>query len=323
MKFEIFYHDKGIMREVLTRVPSASFEDPVYHKIRYCSKNIELVQENFNCRSVMIDQYVLDTSKKCKISISSIHACYGLISFYQGKADYSMQHIKESILVEEGHCVFFYVKPGIYQAAFTPGKNAFQVICFAHDVSILLANQFPVLLQFIAKKKVTLEFFQTCLMDTKFRNEVSKLHPNLLKQQTQQTKFILIQLSKVLSTFKGLIQGRDRFSAEKNLLQKILLAIESALKNNHSISVSVLNRDSPITRRKLQKLFQAYLHLGPSSYIRKRKMERVQHLLISTNQSLLEISLNVGFSDVHSLNRTFKALTGATLAEFRKSNQSK
>src|SRR5690606_15910477 len=100
MKFELFYHDKGIMREVLTRVPSASFEDPVYHKIRYWSKNIELVQENFNCRSVMIDQYVLETSKKCKISIRSIQACYVLISFYQGKADYSMQHIKESILVE-------------------------------------------------------------------------------------------------------------------------------------------------------------------------------------------------------------------------------
>lgn len=321
MKFELFYNDKEIMRKELTRMPSESFADPVYQKIRYWSDKIELVQENFNCLSLMIDQYHLELNKKYIISIRSIHACYVLISYYQGRADYSMQHIKESILIEEGHCVFFFVKPGIYQAAFTPGKHAFRVICFAHDVSILLANQFPILLQFIAKKKATLESFHTCLMDTKFRNELSKLHPNLLRQQTQQTKFILIQLSKLLSSFKGLIQGRDRFSAEKNLLQNILLTIESALKNNQSIRVSVLTRDFPITRRKLEKLFHDYLHLGPSSYIRKRKVERVQQMLISTDQSLLEISLNIGFSDVHSLNRTFKAYTGSTLSEFRKNNQ--
>ncbi|WP_313258270.1 helix-turn-helix domain-containing protein [Sphingobacterium sp.] len=233
-----------------------------------------------------------------------------------------MQNIKESILVEEGHCAFFYVKPGKYQATFNPGKHSFRVICFAHDVSVLFANQFPGLLQFITRGKETLESFQTCLMDTKFRSELSKLHPNSLKKQAHQTQFILIQLSKLLSTFKGLIQGRDRFSEEKKLVDNIILAIDSALKNHQSIRVSDLVLDFPITRRKLEKLFHSYLHIGPSAYIRKRKIERVQQLLISTDQSLLEISLIVGFSDVHSLNRTFKAYTGSTLSEFRKNNQS-
>lgn len=318
MKFELFYNVKGIMREVLEGVPSESFEDSIYQKIRHWSDKIELVQENFNCLSVIIDQYHLNLNKKLVISIRSQQACYVLISFFQGRANYSMENIKEKILVEEGNCVFFYIKPGKYKAAFTSGKHAFRVICFAHDVSVLFANQFPGLLQFIARNKETLESFQTCLMDTKFRNSLSKLHPNSLKQQAHQSPFILIQLSRLLSSFKGLIQGRDRFSAEKKLMNNILWAIESALKNNRSIKVSDLVRDFPITRRKLEKLFHSYLHMGPSRYIREKKIERVQQLLISTDQSLLEISLNVGFSDVHALNRTFKAYTGSTLSEFRK-----
>lgn len=321
MKFELFYNDKEIMQEVLAGAPFESIEDSVYQKIRHWSDNMEIVQENFNCLSVIIDQYLLELNKKWVISIKSQHACYVLISFFQGKAVYTMQNIKESILVEEGHCSFFYVKPGKYQAAFTPGKHSFRVICFTHDVSVLFANQFPVLLQFIARKKETLESFQTCLMDTKFRKSLSKLRPKLLKQQAHLAPFILIQLSRLLSAYKGLIQGRDRFSAEKNLVQNILSVIEMALKNHQSIKVSDLIRDFPITRRKLEKLFQAYLHLGPSRYIRNKKIERVQQLLISTDQSLLEISLNVGFSDVHSLNRTFKAYTGSTLSEFRKNNK--
>lgn len=321
MKFELFYNDKGIMREVLLGAPFESFEDSNYLKIRHWSDKIELLQENFNCHSVLIDQYLLETNKTCIISIRSHHTCYVLISFFQGKAVYSMQDLKESILVEEGHCAFFYVRPGKYQASFSPGKHAFRVICFAHDVSVLFANQFSVLLQFIAKKKDTLETFQTCLMDTKFRNSLSKLHPKLLKKQAHQTPFILIQLSRLLSTFKGLIQGRDRFSAEKKLVHNIILAIDSSLKNHQSIGVSDLIRDFPITRRKLEKLFRLYLHIGPSRYIRNKKIERVQQLLMSTDQSLLEISLNVGFSDVHALNRTFKAYTGSTLSEFRKNNQ--
>src|SRR5690606_20571584 len=150
----------------------------------------------------------------------------------------------------------------------------------AHDVSVLFANQFPGLLQFIARNKETLESFQTCLIDIKFRNGLSKLHPNSLQQQAHQTQFILIQLSRLLSTFKGLIQGRDRFSTEKNLVQNILSAIEMALKNNRSIGVSDLIRDFPITRRKLEKLFRSYIHIGPSRYIRNKKIERVQQLLI-------------------------------------------
>lgn len=321
MKFELFYNDKEIMREVVICTPFESIEDPVYQKIRHLSDNMEIVQENFNCLSVMIDQYLLELNKKWVISIRSQQACYVLMSFFQGKAVYSMQNIKESILMEEGQCAFFYVKSGKYQATFPPGKHAFRVICLAHDVSVLFANQFPVLLQFIARNKETLESFRTCLMDTKFRNGLSKLHPNSLRQQAHQTPFILIQLSRLISTFKGLIKGRDRFSAEKKLVQNILSAIETALKNHQSIGVSDLIRDFPITRRKLEKLFQAYLHLGPSRYIRNKKIERVQQLLISTDQSLLEISLNVGFSDVHSLNRTFKAYTGSTLSEFRKKNK--
>lgn len=321
MKFELFNNDKGMMRELLVGVPSESFEESNYQKIRHWSDKIELVQENFNCQSVLVDQYLLETNKKCVISILSQHACYVLISFFQGKANYSMEDLKESILVEEGHCVFFYIRPGEYQAAFSPGKHAFRVISFAHDVSVLFANQFPVLLQFITRSKETLESFQTCLMDTKYRSELSKLHPNSLKQQAHQTQFILIQLSKLLSTFKGLIQGRDRFSEEKKLVHNIILTIDSSLKNQQSIRVSDLVRDFPITRRKLEKLFSFYLHIGPSRYIRNKKIDRVQQLLMSTDQSLLEISLNVGFSDVHSLNRTFKAYTGSTLSEFRKNNQ--
>lgn len=52
-------------------------------------------------------------------------------------------------------------------------------------------------------------------------------------------------------------------------------------------------------------------------YITKQKMETASFLLSDTNETILEISKKLGFSDSHNFCRTYKNVTGLTPSEYR------
>ena len=57
-------------------------------------------------------------------------------------------------------------------------------------------------------------------------------------------------------------------------------------------------------------------------YLREIKVERAKTLLLSTEKSILEISILLGFHDQSHFTNTFKKIVGMSPSEFRNKNYS-
>lgn len=92
--------------------------------------------------------------------------------------------------------------------------------------------------------------------------------------------------------------------------------IENSL--NKQITVYDVADAISIHDRYLYTLFIRYEGISPKEYILKRKIETAQDLLENTGLSVMEVSAASGFPDVYSFSRMFKAKTGCSPTEFRK-----
>jgi transcriptional regulator GlxA family with amidase domain len=56
--------------------------------------------------------------------------------------------------------------------------------------------------------------------------------------------------------------------------------------------------------------FKQTVGMPPHGYVLQRRIERAQHMLVSTQLPLSEIALSAGFSDQSHLARHFRRMTG-------------
>jgi len=67
-----------------------------------------------------------------------------------------------------------------------------------------------------------------------------------------------------------------------------------------------------------RKMFKKYTGVSPGQYHLQLKIIRAKELLISTDKSIKEISLELGFQTIHYFSLLFKKKVGMTPTEFRK-----
>lgn len=67
-----------------------------------------------------------------------------------------------------------------------------------------------------------------------------------------------------------------------------------------------------------RRVFHSVIGLAPKDYITKSFLYKAQQLLMTTDKSILEISIETGFRDVSGFNRQFLAKTQLTPSAFRK-----
>lgn len=83
------------------------------------------------------------------------------------------------------------------------------------------------------------------------------------------------------------------------------------------LSLEILARKLGVSKYHLSHLFSARLHTSFTDYINSLRISSACELLCETDQSILEICLNCGFSSQRTFNRVFKERTGLSPREFR------
>lgn len=68
------------------------------------------------------------------------------------------------------------------------------------------------------------------------------------------------------------------------------------------------------------KQFLSHTGLRPLNYIHEKKIERAQYLIATTNKTLLEITIDTGFSNLPHFSKTFKKIVSLTPGEYRRQN---
>jgi AraC family transcriptional regulator len=84
------------------------------------------------------------------------------------------------------------------------------------------------------------------------------------------------------------------------------------------VTVRDIAREADVHPIHLARVFRQYCGNSPGEYLRKCRMERVQHLLTTSDVPLADLSLQTGFADQSQLTNSFKKFTGMTPGEFRR-----
>jgi len=67
-----------------------------------------------------------------------------------------------------------------------------------------------------------------------------------------------------------------------------------------------------------RKMFKKYTGVSPGQYHLQLRIIRAKELLVSTDKSIKEISLDLGFQTIHYFSLIFKKKVGVNPSEFRR-----
>ncbi|WP_085535160.1 XylR family transcriptional regulator [Massilibacteroides vaginae] len=117
------------------------------------------------------------------------------------------------------------------------------------------------------------------------------------------------------------IRIKLRQSTEKyNIADEYILQVVNYIDENitSNFSVDTLTHVVPLSRRSLEIKFKKIMGCSIYQYILDHKIDSIADMLITTNKSLLEITIHMGFNDVRNVYRIFKKHKGYSPIEFRK-----
>ena len=110
-------------------------------------------------------------------------------------------------------------------------------------------------------------------------------------------------------------------------IQKIKVEVPSFLKPaidfikqnyNRKISLDQIAEYACLSKFHFEREFAKHMGVTVYKYINELRFERARWLLESTDKKILEIALEVGFSDIQGLNKLFKDNTGKSPGQYRK-----
>ena len=139
--------------------------------------------------------------------------------------------------------------------------------------------------------------------------------------QTLENSFSLTQCVKVCKTIEGyILYLLEKYPNLKNDENPIIKNIKAYIENNleFGIDIDQLADTFHYNPRYLGRLFKKETGTTINEYVTLRKLKLAKHLLESTTSTIINISTEVGFSNVTYFNRLFKAKYGITPTEFRK-----
>lgn len=106
------------------------------------------------------------------------------------------------------------------------------------------------------------------------------------------------------------IEVKDNFIVNK-LLQHLHMNIESHM------SLEDISTHLGITPEYASICFRKHMGISVMKYFKKIKIDRAKVLLLTTNKSMLDIAISLGFYDQSHFSRTFKAFEGVSPSKFK------
>ncbi|MEB2777559.1 DNA-binding transcriptional regulator [Algoriphagus sp. D3-2-R+10] len=108
----------------------------------------------------------------------------------------------------------------------------------------------------------------------------------------------------------------DMFASSDAYVAEALTYIHRNIDRN--ILVDQVVKEVPLSRRALEKRFLQVTGHPVYKYITKVRMEKLAQKLLSSDQSIFEIAVDLGFQDSTNIARQFKQLMGYAPGEYRK-----
>ena len=124
----------------------------------------------------------------------------------------------------------------------------------------------------------------------------------------------LLECAKIIKNDKSLADGRMNQSP----VDRITDYISENLEDNNMLCEKVLAEKMGISVATLNRIFISQTGYPPKTFIMRYRMATAEWLLVSSNLSIIDISLRVGYSDTSGFNRVFKKFFNKTPYQYRK-----
>lgn len=83
------------------------------------------------------------------------------------------------------------------------------------------------------------------------------------------------------------------------------------------LDIPALARIAHVSEAHFIRTFRATFGETPHRYLQRRRVERAMALLVSTDRSVTDICMAVGFSSLGTFSRTFREIVGASPTDYR------
>ncbi len=258
--------------------------------------------ETHTCYQSMAGTLFLEENVLLFVTVGTINIRHGKVNYVVGTNE--MAFLKKDILIEyqSSNCQL-YDQP----------KNEFIVVTLKYD----LVKEFIKMAEIsvIAKSEAP------CVTINTAGQQLSKYMDSLQHFFIQPEKIgyslVKIKLFELLFYLAGI--GNQVLEQVLDLREHYRSNITSTVEENIMNSLS-LSQLAVLTGRSLSSFrrdFLAIYNMPPSQWIRKKRLEKAQELLSSTNMTVTDICYTLGFDSIAHFSRLFKSQFGHPPSEFR------
>lgn len=220
--------------------------------------------------------------------------CDGFIYYLSGKAEYIFDDYS---FIVDSKCFFYLAKDSIYK------------------INVLEKTKF-----------ICVDFdFCTCGIEQKscvFQNVPVDIKQDFLKTFYVWNKRSIWYEPQALSIiYKIYVQAIKSENKEYVKKNEIFSEISSVIFEHYTesdFSVGNLATYMGLSEVHLRRIFKAAINISPNKYINLLRLEKAKNMLTTSNYSISEIALSVGYSDPYYFSRLFKNELGISPSEYKK-----
>lgn len=121
----------------------------------------------------------------------------------------------------------------------------------------------------------------------------------------------------MIDTYLNLLIN-DTEVTDNFVINRILKHLHLNIESN--VSLKKLSNDLNLSQGYISDCFKKHMGITIMTYAKKIRIERAKILLLTTNDSILDISLRLGFHDQSHFYKVFKSFTGVSPSQYRNEN---
>jgi LacI family transcriptional regulator len=110
-------------------------------------------------------------------------------------------------------------------------------------------------------------------------------------------------------------QSTEKYNIRDPYISEMVKYIESHYKSE--LSIETLSVQYPLSRRNLEIRFKNALNTSIYQFILSCKIDHLADMLITSDRSLIDLAIEVGFKDYNNISRIFKKFKGCSPLEYR------
>ena len=109
-------------------------------------------------------------------------------------------------------------------------------------------------------------------------------------------------------------------NVERETTNRLMLRARDVMDRDHraDLDIAALARVACCSEAHFIRTFKSTFGETPHRYLQRRRIERAMFLLRTTDQSVTDICMTVGFSSLGTFGRTFTEIVGEPPGEYRK-----